>query len=172
VLGEWVEDLKRRPIEEREEIVESLPERAGVTVPPDAFAGVHLSWDDVREMAEQGVEFGAHTRSHAILSRVGPGRAREEVRGSKERIQQELGRPVAAFAYPNGGRADITPAVRRIVADEGFRLAVTLFPGPARAAEVRSDPLMVRRATIHHRDRPARFAAKVLGVDRMLAWAP
>ena len=80
-------------------------------------------------------------------------------------------RPVAAFAYPNGGQADVTPVVRSMVADAGFRFAVTLLPGPARAPEVRADPLMVRRVFVHHRDDPASFAAKVLGVARATAWA-
>jgi peptidoglycan/xylan/chitin deacetylase (PgdA/CDA1 family) len=171
VLGAWLETLKRRPEEEREEAVAALPAALGVVVPSDAFSGLCLSWDEVRAMAAAGVSFGAHTERHPILTRVRPERARREVIGSKRRVEEEVGRPVTAFAYPNGCRDDLDGATVRLLAEAGYRLGFTLVPGPERAAAARFTPLTLRRVYIHHGDYEARFAAKVHGVPRLLGVA-
>jgi peptidoglycan/xylan/chitin deacetylase (PgdA/CDA1 family) len=122
----------------------------------------------VRAMAAEGVAFGAHTEEHPILTRVPADRARREVLGSKHRIEDELGRPATAFAYPNGGRADLDESTVRLLVETGFRLGFTLRPGPERGRAARRSPLTLRRIYVHHGDYPARFAAKVHGVPRLL----
>ena len=139
-----------------------------MTVPAGAFEGLALSWDEVRAMAAAGVAFGAHTQRHPILTRVPAERARREVAGSKHRLEEELGTAVDAFAYPNGGRADLDRSTVRLLAEAGYRLGFTLFPGPERAGAALGSPLTLRRVYIHHGDHPARFAAKVQGLPRLL----
>jgi len=168
VLGDWLETLKRRPEAERAEAVEALPECLGVSPPPGAFSGLCLSWEEVRQMAGEGVAFGAHTERHPILTRVTPDRARQEVSGSKHRLEDEVGVPVTAFAYPNGGRADVDEASVRLLDEAGFSLGFTLIPGPERAGAMVDSPLALRRVYVHHGDYPARFAAKVHGLPRLL----
>ena len=168
VLGSWLETLKRLPEETRAEAIAALPARLEVTVPADAFRGLCLSWDEVRAMAANGVAIGAHTEQHPILTRVSPDRARREVAGSKHRLEEELGRPVTAFAYPNGGRADLDQSTVRLLDEAGYRLGFTLLPGPDRAGGAVRSPLTLRRVYVHHGDYPARFAAKVQGVPRLL----
>ena len=167
VLGEWIERLKTLPDELKEEAVGLGIARLDVSVPDDAFASVYLSWDEARAMADRGVSFGAHTMRHPILTRITPERVGAEVTGSQERIEREVGRPVSAFAYPNGQAADVSPEVTGIVAAAGIQMAFTLLPGPSRPREVGDAPLMVRRIYIHHGDHPSRFAAKVMGVSRL-----
>ncbi len=167
VLAEWSEHLKGLAHERRQAAVAELPDRLEVNVPAAAFDGLMLSWDEVRSMREDRVDFGAHTRTHPILTRVDPERARREISGSKAAIEAKLGDTVTSFAYPNGQPADVTPEIRAMVQEAGFRVAVTLFPGPARPNEVRRDPLMIRRVFVHHRDHPSRFAAKVMGLVRI-----
>jgi len=171
VLGSWLEALKRRPEVEREAATAALPDCLGMTVPPGGFPDLCLSWAEVRAMAAEGVAFGAHTEQHPILTRVPGDRARREVRQSKRRIEEELGRPVTAFAYPNGGRADVNDGISRLLHEEGYRLAFTLLPGPDRIRAARRAPLNLRRAYIHHGDHVARFAAKVNGLPRLLGAA-
>jgi peptidoglycan/xylan/chitin deacetylase (PgdA/CDA1 family) len=167
-LADWLETLKRRPEAERAEAMEALPERLGAIPPPGAFSDLCLSWDEVRRMAGEGVAFGAHTERHPILTRVTPDRARQEVSGSKHRIEDEVGVSVTSFAYPNGGRADVDEASIRLLADAGFRMGFTLIPGPERAGAILDSRLALRRVYIHHGDYPARFAAKLHGVPRLL----
>jgi peptidoglycan/xylan/chitin deacetylase (PgdA/CDA1 family) len=95
---------------------------------PDEYAP--LTWDDVRALAGQNVEFGAHTRTHPILSTVGDrDRLRDEIMSSKQRIESEMQRQVIHFCYPNGRRRDFTDAAVEIVRDGGFQTAVTTEPG-------------------------------------------
>ncbi|MBM3695449.1 MAG: hypothetical protein FJW79_05905 [Actinobacteria bacterium] len=168
VLGAWLEALKRLPDAAREEALEALPGTLGVALPDDAFPNLCLTWGEVREMAGAGVSFGAHTEQHPILTRVPPERARSEVRGSRRRLEDELGTAVRTFAYPNGGRADVDETTVRLLSEEGFRLGFTLLPGPERPSAARRSPLLLRRIYIHLGDYPARFAAKAHGVPRLL----
>jgi peptidoglycan/xylan/chitin deacetylase (PgdA/CDA1 family) len=81
-----------------------------------------MSWDEAREMAAAGVDFGAHTVNHAVLTLVDPAVAVREIIESKQIIERELGRPVTSFSYPNGWYSDgIVAALVRA----GFRAAVT-----------------------------------------------
>src|SRR5271166_314459 len=78
--------------DERKVAVEALLKSLGAPLPvepPDGYEP--LSWDSVRWLARRGVEFGAHTKSHAILSRLASQSAVfEEVEGSRRRVEEEL----------------------------------------------------------------------------------
>jgi hypothetical protein len=47
-------------------------------------------------------------------------------------------------------------------------VAFTLLHGPAKPAEVRQDPFAIRRIFIGNRDDIPRFAAKVMGLTRII----
>lgn len=62
-----------------------------------------LSWDEIREMQRSGFDFGAHTLSHADLTRLtSEKQIKKEICESKEIISEILGIPVETFAYPYG----------------------------------------------------------------------
>jgi peptidoglycan/xylan/chitin deacetylase (PgdA/CDA1 family) len=61
-----------------------------------------LSWSEVKGLAKYGIEFGAHTRTHADLTRLPATRIDEEMIGSQRSIQDALGSDVKCFAYPFG----------------------------------------------------------------------
>lgn len=61
-----------------------------------------LGWDELRDLARAGVELGAHTRTHPVLTRLSEEALDDELRGSRERIEQEAGVSVTSFAYPYG----------------------------------------------------------------------
>ena len=89
-----------------------------------------LAWDTVRALAGRGVEFGAHTESHPILSAVSSHEELwREIAGCKARIEAELDRPVLHFCYPNGKTQDIGAAAARMVQEAGMKTAVTAEPG-------------------------------------------
>lgn len=85
-----------------------------------------MTWDEVREMARAGIEFGAHTESHVNLERCSDDTARQEIARSRATIAHHLSRPVSTFAYPYGKN---TPAVRAIVTEAGFSAAFTTRSG-------------------------------------------
>ena len=118
------EHLKSVPNEERLKAIASID----VPVqPPQHIAP--LTWDEVRALASDGVTFGAHTKTHPILSRVSDDQARDEITSSKARIEAELGRPVKHFCYPNGRYSDFNSAAVDCIAANGFQTAVTAQPG-------------------------------------------
>ncbi len=56
----------------------------------------------VQQLASAGIEIGAHTTTHPILTRVDEHRAREEMESCKRSLERLTGTAVRSFAYPNG----------------------------------------------------------------------
>jgi peptidoglycan/xylan/chitin deacetylase (PgdA/CDA1 family) len=166
-LAELIERLKELPEDDKLEVIASVAERLGVEEQESDVAELYIDWDTARRMQSSGFGFGAHTVTHPILTRIDEERVRHELVGSKQRIEAELGIPVRSLAYPNGQSADFDEHVKRAAAAAGFEVGFSLVPGPTGRAEVRADPLAVRRITIHHKDHPARFAAKLSGLPRL-----
>jgi peptidoglycan/xylan/chitin deacetylase (PgdA/CDA1 family) len=72
-----------------------------------------LGWSELEGLAALGFRFGAHGRSHRRLDALDPARLVDELRGSRDAVEQRLGRPCTLLAYPYGVS---TPAVRRAAA--------------------------------------------------------
>ena len=166
VSKNWVESLKALPQAEKESHVQRLPELLGVAVPEGFFRNLMMNWDQVREMQKGGIEFGAHTMRHPILTRIPLEQVRAEVQGSKARIEQELRQPVFGFAYPNGQLADLNDPIEQIVADSGIRAAFTLLNGPSSLGEVKRNPYAIRRIFISHKHSLAEYAALLSPINR------
>jgi peptidoglycan/xylan/chitin deacetylase (PgdA/CDA1 family) len=119
-----------------------------------------LDWSQVREMHAAGVEIGAHTNSHPNLIRLTRGEVAEELRLSKEILEDRLGAPVDLMAYPFGkpGRQfdETTVAVAR---ETGYSHAAAILFRSVRPGD---SPLALPRffAT---RDSVEELAAKVRG---------
>lgn len=81
-----------------------------------------LGWPVLSRLQEQGVTVGAHGRSHRSLTRIDPAALEDEVQGSADRIEEEIGRRPSLFAYPYGDwNAAAAQKVSRI-----FRWACTV----------------------------------------------
>ncbi|MEK7831112.1 MAG: polysaccharide deacetylase family protein [Acidobacteriota bacterium] len=61
-----------------------------------------MNWQQVRELSEQGIEIGAHTRTHPDLRRLSATELEDEIAGSCSEISDRTGQPVESFAYPFG----------------------------------------------------------------------
>jgi peptidoglycan/xylan/chitin deacetylase (PgdA/CDA1 family) len=59
-----------------------------------------MNADELRELVALGFEIGSHTNRHADLEGASAEDAYEEMRSSKEALEQVLGGPVETFAYP------------------------------------------------------------------------
>jgi len=73
-----------------------------------------MDWSTIRELSQHGIDFGAHTATHPNLARLDPAKARDEILGSKKRIEDATGRRVTSFAYPYGAMSE---TARRAVAE-------------------------------------------------------
>jgi peptidoglycan/xylan/chitin deacetylase (PgdA/CDA1 family) len=99
-----------------------LEERLGPGAQLMPEQGDLMNWDEVRTMARDGFEFGAHTLGHVVLTHEPLDVVEREVRESKAIIERELGTPVRDFAYCNGWYSD---DVIDVLMRNGFRSAVT-----------------------------------------------
>ncbi|HEU0046386.1 MAG TPA: polysaccharide deacetylase family protein [Nitrososphaera sp.] len=88
-----------------------------------------LTWGQIRHMKQNGVNFGAHTVTHPVLSRLPLEQAREEVQRSKRDIEREIDGPVDLFAYPVGRPLDFNEDLKTLVRELGFKAAVTTVFG-------------------------------------------
>jgi peptidoglycan/xylan/chitin deacetylase (PgdA/CDA1 family) len=132
--------LKRLSEEMKEETIKELASLLDVIIPatpPDDFSAV--SWEEVHEMARNGIEFGSHTLTHPILTNVGDERLRQELTESRTHIEAVLRRRVDQFCYPNG---DYNERVAREVAEAGYNSAVTTVSGLVNAGD---EPFTLRR---------------------------
>jgi peptidoglycan/xylan/chitin deacetylase (PgdA/CDA1 family) len=128
VIDTVTQGVKRLPRQERDARIHELQQQLAVELPnriPSEYEP--LRWEDVRKLSAAGVEFGGHTRTHPILSCIADeAELREEIAGSKKRLDTELGFPSLHFAYPNGTLADYNERTVEVVKESGFISAVTL----------------------------------------------
>lgn len=86
-----------------------------------------ISASELARLAEGGlIEIGAHTVTHPDLRNLGPAEQLDEMRSSKEQLEEWLGRPVSGFAYPYGGVGAESAAAARAA---GFSYACTSAHG-------------------------------------------
>jgi peptidoglycan/xylan/chitin deacetylase (PgdA/CDA1 family) len=89
----------------------------------------NLTWDEIKDMQQSGIiEIGAHTVSHLDLTKLSEKQKWEEIHGSKVAIEEQIGCPVIAFAYPAGRYDDATV---KETEKAGFEFAVTTRNGLA-----------------------------------------
>ncbi len=89
-----------------------------------------MSAEQVRQLSDAGFEIGSHALTHSYMPDLPPARMREELAGSKARLEQITQRPVSHFACP-GGRWSRTLAeyARQI----GYDTVSTSRPGVNRS---------------------------------------
>ncbi len=95
--GIIIREIKHWPPGKRLEAVNTIEAMVG-SLPEDMM----MSDDQVRHLNECGIEIGAHTKSHPILSTLNLEQVKGEVVDSKACLEQILNSPVRYFAYPNG----------------------------------------------------------------------
>ncbi len=97
-------ELKKLDYEEKNRIIEEIGRRLESGVSEyDYSIFQSLDWDDVDRLSEDDLmEFGAHTVNHEILPELPHDVMEREILDSKRIIENHIGKPVTAFAYPNG----------------------------------------------------------------------
>lgn len=148
------EALKLQESRTARELLEALCE------PVQPPARQTMTWDEVRALAEGGMEIGSHTVTHPILSRQGLEEAEWEIRHSKATLEAQLGRPILHFAYPNGQPRDYSPAIARMVQAAGYRSATSMIPG---LCGPDSSLFSLERLSIRHQYRLPHFLTKLSG---------
>ena len=131
-------------------------------LPKDEAALVRpLTWDQVRQMADHGMEIGSHTRSHLILGNGSPGEVAQELEVSRRTIEEQISRPVRAVSYPIASYDfAINPLVIKLVQLAGYRFGVGYTSGPVR--RLTRERYQLKRLKIERYVSFDRFRAKLL----------
>jgi peptidoglycan/xylan/chitin deacetylase (PgdA/CDA1 family) len=118
-----------------------------------------LTWSQLAEAVSTGlVTVGSHTHSHADLSRATEREAEEEMRRSKDLIEDRLGVPCRHFAYPWAvASAASERAARRLFDSAALHAWRTNRRG-------RMDPHRLGRVPVLRSDDLAFFRAKARGM--------
>jgi len=126
-LARLIEGSKYLPAPARLALVEEL---SGLLGEGAGAKGLMLTKEMVANLDRHGIEIGAHTVSHPILTSLDDEAARGEIVGGKEQLEEVLGKPVRLFAYPNGKPGKDFGAGHVAMAREaGFNAAFTTVPG-------------------------------------------
>jgi len=126
----------------------------------------YLSWRQVEDMADHGMDIEAHSMSHPDLTLVPAAQARGEVQDSRRDLEKRLHRSVRIFAYPYG---DYNAAVLSDVARAGYWAAFTTHQGWWQ----RSDGLLtLPRVYVDFDDTLRIFAGRLRADPQVLAQDP
>jgi len=123
-----------------------------------------LNWNGLADLDRQGFRVEAHGVNHLDLTAVELEVAEREIRGSREQIQQHLGRPAMLFAYPYGRS---NSEVRKLVEIAQYDAAVTAKVG---LNTPRTDRFALKRVEIWGTDSLAVFAMKIVVGDNPLRY--
>ncbi|MBI2953556.1 MAG: polysaccharide deacetylase family protein [Chloroflexi bacterium] len=107
----------------------------------------HMTWGQIKEMAEGGMVIGSHTHTHRWLPRLSLAEIREELGRSKMILEDKLGREVAFFGVPGGY---YNRQVLQAANDVGYRLICTSDRGFNDIGKPER-PLVLRRFGIDQR---------------------
>jgi peptidoglycan/xylan/chitin deacetylase (PgdA/CDA1 family) len=104
-----------------------------------------VEWDDLAALEAGGIRVESHGIGHRPVSELEPPDALREIAVSKLRLEERLGRPVAAYAFVKGSLADYRPEHVSLVQQAGYSLAFTSVTGANGPA---SDRFRLRRYNI------------------------
>jgi peptidoglycan/xylan/chitin deacetylase (PgdA/CDA1 family) len=139
-LGSWMGLLKVAGPEMRSRILRQFD---SVALPEEARRLCRLmTVEQVLALSTAGHEIGSHTVSHPILTQIEEPMLVAECRGSRQVIEEWVGKAVYGLCYPNG---DCNSKVVDVALAEGYRYACTTQCGLNAG---HTDPMRLMRVAI------------------------
>ncbi|MBC8231140.1 polysaccharide deacetylase family protein [bacterium] len=126
IINEIITLVKSNNLQTREEIRSQLRIKLGVNGLKDASKKVMLTWEQVKEMAANGMTIGGHTLTHANLPNADFEDAMHEIKDCKTMLEKNLDIPIKHFSYPNGGNYEyFNDAIKKAVKETSFVSSTT-----------------------------------------------
>jgi peptidoglycan/xylan/chitin deacetylase (PgdA/CDA1 family) len=145
--------LKYYPHREREQLARAIARQSGAA----DESTLMMPPEQIRTLVASGMEIGAHSHTHPILSQLPVAEVRDELARGRAELEQITGQAVRVLAYPNGDtRRDLGVRDANLIKDMGFVCAVTTDWGVADGA---TNPFLMPRFTPWDRT-PTRFALR------------
>lgn len=140
-LLKFTEFCKKISDENKCKAIAELEEKLELHVPDSPTIEYDsVSWCELKELSEYGIEIGSHTMTHPILSRISKEKLSYEITESKNILEDKLSVPIKSFCYPNSLPQDISDDVVEITKASGYLGAVHDF-----GIRV-SDPFLIPRS--------------------------
>ena len=80
--------------------------------------GEVLSWDEIKKLRKNGIEFGSHTHNHYLLTFEDPKTIAEELKTSKQKLEENLEEKIEYLSYPSGL---YNPETEKIAKECGYK---------------------------------------------------
>ena len=106
-----------------------------------------LSWAEIKEMKQAGMDIGSHTKTHRVLSNLTEDDLFEELSGSKNILEYHLSQPICSISYPVGGSNSFNQKVQESVERCGYSLAFSYGTGMNRFG-ITIDPFNIKRVGV------------------------
>ena len=92
-------------------------------------AAEFMDWHHLKTVLEAGMELGAHSHNHDILTKLSENELFYELSHSKALLESNLGCDITAFSYPVGSKSTYDQRVIEGLKDTGYKLAFNFQPG-------------------------------------------
>lgn len=149
---------------------------------PTGFIGAFNTWDfpyskvqkrrlmnrsELQEVHKRGlVDFGSHSVDHVHMTHLQEDEMVRQAAESKRTLEDLLATRVTMFAYPYGQLDDVSELTSRILAETGYKIAVTAHWGTRNSTK---DLLRLRRIHFRETDSDATIKAKIEGLYDWIA---
>src|SRR5262249_9921427 len=122
-----------------------------------------MTWDEIRELKSQGVQFGSHTVTHPQLKDIPLDEVKYELEMSKAHLEEQVGKPIDTFCYPYAFPEEntiFTQTLKAIMVNAGYRYATGTRIGTLKKGD---DPYFIKRIPMNSCDDIRLLEAKVSG---------
>lgn len=127
-----------------------------------------LSWPQIHEMLDNGMQMGSHTVHHVDMGQVflnSPQQAQQELQVSKSTLEQQLAIPIQHFCYPNGspfktGSLRLRQSIVALLTQDGYTDATT-DPGATGIMQNSQTPMALLRIRVDGRNSLAKFISNL-----------
>ena len=127
-----------------------------------------MDWPMLQQLLRDGFTVGSHTRSHVSLPMESAEVTGDQLRGSKQLLEDKLNQRIDHFAYPGG---QFTPAVVEALAATGYRYAYTACPHhDSRHPELTIERLLLWQGSSIDAD--GEFSEAILACQARDLWPP
>lgn len=123
------------------------------------------TWPELRELERLRVSVQSHGLTHRAFSKLGPEEQEEELRRSKEVLEEGLEKPVEVFAFPYGDAGIDQARVVAALARTGYR-AACLYDGRLNPVPI-PDPYHVSRLPLGRWSNPRAELARAAERSRI-----
>ena len=157
IIGEFLD----RAIPDQAWFLAQLDDRAEVSI-DDAALGraLFMGWDQVKQLADAGMDVGSHGHSHARWASSTTTRSAASWPSPGRSWSSRLGRGVTALAYPYGWSGSFTARTVELAAEAGYRLAFSSLEGVNQPDRPGFEPLALRRLNVGTGDTPPLLRAR------------